>query len=103
MNLVFLPDEKADAYAIQAWSAGVATEDQQKRAFNCIVRELSGTYDMSFDPDSSRVSDFNEGKRHVGRALVNLINANLTVLYAEANKKAAVKTIQVDRKRKTNG
>lgn len=104
MNLKFLPENKADAFAIQAVALGTATEDQQKRAFSCIVRELAGTYDMTFDPESERASNFNEGRRHVGRALVNLINANITLLYQEAGKPAPVKQApQVHRKRKPNG
>ena len=99
----FLPDEIADAVAIEAWALGTATEDQQKRAFKCVVNELCGTYEQSFDPDNQHITAFNEGRRQVGRALVGLLHANLTLLYAEANKKAAVKTIEVNRKRKSNG
>lgn len=104
MNLKFLPDDKADAFAIQSFALGKATEDQMKRAFTCIVRELCGTYEMTFDPENDRVSNFNEGKRHVGRALVNLVNANVTLLYQAAERQPALKTpTQVHRKRKPNG
>lgn len=103
MNLKFIPDDIVDGYAIQALATGTATEDQQKRAFNCIVRELCGTYDMTFDPESERVSAFNEGKRHIGRVLVGLLSTNLTVLKEVEKAKTAAKQLTVNKRRKDNG
>ena len=102
MNLTFLPEDKADAYAIQALAKGEATPDQQKRAFKCIVQEIARTYEMTFNPESERVSNFNEGSRHVGRAIVGIVNANLTALYAELERKPMAKeqNLTVTRKRK---
>lgn len=97
-GLKFIPDEVADAYAIQALVRGEANEHQQIRAFKCIVEELCGTYDMTFDPDSPRVSDFNEGKRHVGRALVGLTSLNLGKLKKEDQPKEQ-DPVKVNRKR----
>lgn len=90
-KLTLLPKEIADSYAIQAVSRGTASEIQQKRAFKCLVEEICGTYSMTFDPDSQRQSDFNEGKRHVGRVLVGLANVNLgAIKEAEERLKARV-------------
>ena len=52
----------------------------QQRAYKCIVQELCGTYEMTFDPESPRQSDFNEGRRHIGRCLVGLANIPAEVL-----------------------
>lgn len=76
----FLPADQADAFAIQALGRGEADVHMQMRAFNCIVKELCGTYEMSFDPDNPRMSDFNEGRRHIGRALVGIVNMPAEVL-----------------------
>ncbi len=73
----FLPEELQDAYAIQAVARGEGGPHEQERAIKCIVEELAKTYDMTFDPESDRASAFNEGSRHVGRAIVGIINCNL--------------------------
>ena len=81
-----LPDDLHDAYAIQAVAEGVADEHQQQRAIKCIVEEIAGTYAQTFDPESARMSDFNSGRRHVGRTIVNIIHANVGKLKtAEVN------------------
>lgn len=67
--------DAADAAAIQALAAGVASEGQQKAALALIINRLCGTYDLSFRPGGMagvRASDFAEGKRHVGNQLVRL-------------------------------
>jgi len=73
----FLPKDIDDAYAIKALFRGEADEAAQKRAVRCIVEEICGTYEMSFDPSNERLSSFNEGKRHVGRVLVGIATINL--------------------------
>ena len=72
-----LPADLTDAYAIKAIAEGEGGPNEQIRAFRWIVNELCGTYNMSFDEESARMTDFNEGRRHVGRTLVNIINENL--------------------------
>ena len=97
----FLPKEIADSYAIQAVSRGTANDVQQKRAFKCLIEEICGTYAMTFDPESARKSDFNEGKRHVGRVLVGIANISLgSVKEAEQRieKREQAKTIVRTRK-----
>ena len=73
-KIKFLPQNPEDVRAIQALAKGVASDGQQVRAFKCIVYELAGTYDMTFDPHSAVQTAFNEGKRAVGRALVGTVN-----------------------------
>lgn len=100
-TIKFIPEKASDGYAIQALAEGKATPEQQKKAFNCIVRELSGAYDMSFDPESARITDFNEGKRHVGRAIVGLLSINLGKITeaetAQGKQQEAVKIINKKR------
>lgn len=62
----------ADTMAIKALAAGKASEGQQKRALDWIIKTLCGTYDLSFrpGPDGERDTAFAEGKRHVGLQLV---------------------------------
>lgn len=99
-DVKFVPENVVDGYAIQALAAGKATEDQQKRAFNCIVKEICGTYKMTFDPESDRVSNFNEGARHVGRVLVGLITLNLGEVKKNDERKESQQTgVKVTRKR----
>ena len=74
---VVLPADMTDAYAIKAVAQGEGGPNEQIRAFRWIIDELCNTYGMSFDEESSRMTDFNEGRRHVGRSLVNIINENL--------------------------
>lgn len=64
--------DDADIFAVQALAKGIASDGQQKRAFDHIVRTLCGTDRMTFWPgaeDGRRASDFAEGKRWVGLQL----------------------------------
>lgn len=70
--------EKADVAAMQALDRGDASPDAQKRALAFIVNNICRTYDLSFRPDSPRVTDFAEGKRYVGTQIVTLIKLNLS-------------------------
>lgn len=71
----WLPSEflKADVYAIKALAAGTASDLQQKRALNWIIR-MTDYYGMSYSPDNSNDTDFAEGKRFAGAQIVKLIN-----------------------------
>lgn len=62
-----------DAAAIKALNSGEATPDQQKKALSWIIKEACGIGLISFDPDNSRATDFNEGKRFVGVQLVAIL------------------------------
>ena len=81
---VVLPEDDLDTYAIQALFKGEASPEQQVRAMKCVIHEICGAYNMTFDPESQRWSDFNEGKRHVGRTLVNISTINVGVIKQNA-------------------
>jgi hypothetical protein len=64
--------EDSDIFALQALSAGIANEVQQRRAYDYVVRVLCETDRMTFWPgsdDGRRATDFAEGKRWVGLQL----------------------------------
>lgn len=93
-----LPQDDSDSYAIQALARGEATEAQQLQAFKCIVEEICGTYEMTFDPESERKTAFNEGSRHVGRVLVGIVKMNLGKL-----KEAEKRNLRLKQKGKNYG
>ena len=59
--------------AIKAFEAGKANEGQQKAAFEWIVNKLCDTHALSFR-DDQRATDFAEGRRSVGLALLIMLN-----------------------------
>ena len=62
-----LPEwSKQTAIAFQALAAGVANDGQQKTCIDWILYEAARIRDMTFNPDSARLSDFAEGRRFVG-------------------------------------
>jgi hypothetical protein len=64
--------EDADIFAIQAVANGTASDAQQQRAYDYVVRILCETDRMTFWPggeDGKRATDFAEGKRWVGLQL----------------------------------
>lgn len=69
--------EPADAAAIQALSGGLASPEQQRRALDWIITAASGTYELSFQPDSEHATSFAEGRRFVGLQIVKLMKVNL--------------------------
>jgi len=73
----------AQAAAVQALSHGTADKEQQIRALKWIVEDVCGTYDMSYRPDSTRDSDFAEGKRFVGNQIVKMTVLNIANLRSE--------------------
>lgn len=97
-----LPTNIADIYAIRALFNGTAEAEQQKRAVKCVVEEICQTYAMTFDPESDRQTAFNEGKRHVGRILVGIANANMAAINA-ADEKLEKLAKPVTRKGRPNG
>lgn len=62
--------------AFKAVQAGIANPSQQKLVLDTVIEKLCGYYDLSFRPgvDGARVTDFCEGKRWVGAAIVRAIN-----------------------------
>ena len=80
------PDfELADAASLQALQRGEATEEQQKRALDWIVKTAACTYDLSYRPTDNGDTDFAEGKRFVGLSIVKLLNINIAKLRGESN------------------
>lgn len=80
------PWELADASALQALMRGDANKDQQERALRWVIESACGTYDMSYRPgDSSRDTDFAEGRRFVGLQIVKLVKMNLSELRRKEN------------------
>lgn len=78
--------ELADASALQALIGGAATKDQQMRALKWVIESAAGTYDMSYRPgDTSRDTDFAEGRRSVGLQIVKLLKMNLSELRRQEN------------------
>lgn len=68
------------AYDLQALSNGVATDEQQKRALKFIVENLCETYGETFDADNARLDSYNQGRRWVGLAIVQIVKLNLTLV-----------------------
>jgi hypothetical protein len=64
------PYDEAITGAIKALNSGTANEGQQQRALKWIIEAVSGTYDLSYRPDSDRDTAFAEGKRFVGNQIV---------------------------------
>lgn len=60
-------------YALKALQTGDATKDQQQIALDFLIKNLCGTYEMTYMPDSQRDSDFAEGKRWVGNQMIKLL------------------------------
>jgi hypothetical protein len=69
-----------DALAIKAVAAGKASEGQQIRAMQWIIQAAARTYDETFVPGQSDLSDYLSGKRNVGLQLVKLINVPIDEL-----------------------
>lgn len=67
----------ADVAACQAMSQGVATPEQQVRAYRWIIEKGCMTYDETFHPEGERLSNFMQGRRFVGLKLVLFANASL--------------------------
>jgi hypothetical protein len=64
--------DDADIFALQAIAGGIASNAQQQRAYEYVVRILCETDRMTFWPggeDGRRATDFAEGKRWVGLQL----------------------------------
>jgi hypothetical protein len=66
--------------AIRALSSGAASEAQQKTAWDWIVYQASGYFDLSYRPgeDGRRATDFMEGRRFVGAQMLKMLQPALT-------------------------
>jgi len=68
-----------DIRAIQALAQGKASEQDQQRALDWIIKAAS-TYDEPFRPGSSDVVNYMLGRRSVGLAIVKLIKLKPDVI-----------------------
>lgn len=86
------PWEPADAAAIQACAMGLASVEQQKRAIQFIVKNICGTYDLSFRPggEGDRDTAFAEGKRFVGLQIFKFISLNVSALRGKLTEQGTV-------------
>ncbi|WP_040456271.1 hypothetical protein [Hoeflea sp. 108] len=82
---------KADCAALQALAAGIANEDQQKRALGAILH-ICGLHQPAWMPaehGGERDSSFAAGKQHVGFQIRKLITHSLSILTGESNDRPA--------------
>jgi hypothetical protein len=63
----------SDVVAIQAWAAGTANEDQQKRAFDWVLRQACILGEEPFLPDSDRETTLILGRNFAARQIVKLV------------------------------
>lgn len=74
------PFTKAELVSMQNLVKGEATEGQQKRALEWILRSVCELNGLSFRPEEgggARATDFAEGKRWVALQICKLINTNM--------------------------
>lgn len=81
----FMPPayELADVTAVQALSRGQANPEQQRRAFEWIVRKACATYDFPYRPggaDGERDTLIGLGRQFVGQQIVKLLHLNTSGL-----------------------
>lgn len=88
-SLTDLEIRKADCVALQAIYAGVATEEQQKRAFAAFLH-ICGVGNLAWMPDEhggERDTTFAAGKQFVGLQLRKLVTHPLDILTGERQEK----------------
>ena len=52
-----------------AW-VSVLNSYEGRYVINCILEEMARPFELSFNPDNSRLTDFREGERNVGNRLI---------------------------------
>ncbi len=74
----YLPAEykAGDVLSVQRLAEGNATKEEQIIAFKWIVEKAAGTYDLTYYPESSRDSDFSQGRRFAGLQIVKMLHIN---------------------------
>ena len=71
--------------ALKAMATGEASNEQQLLVYSYIVKKMCNIGGLSYHESSPTLTAFNEGKRHVGLSLLNLVETPL-----EALKKTAI-------------
>lgn len=72
--------ELAESAAFQALARGDASAHHQKLALDWIINKAAATYDLSFSPESDRLTAFAEGRRFVGLQVVKMLKLNIEQL-----------------------
>jgi hypothetical protein len=68
--------DNADIAALKALNAGVANEQQQKRALGWFLKQAARVDQVSYVPGDRDATMFNEGRRFAGLATIQLLQAN---------------------------
>jgi hypothetical protein len=64
---------EADVQALRAVAVGRASDAQQQRALDYVIRVICGTYDMPFRPGAPDLTAFAAGKQWAGQTIVWLL------------------------------
>lgn len=100
------PDHDEEVvYAIRAWSQGIASEGQQKCAWDYVMYVTGASEefnDLSYRPDDkggTRAMDFAEGKRFVGLMIRKLLRPEVTPqpVSRDAEVSRAIRGLQAQR------
>jgi len=86
-GLTMAPFEPHEASALQALWAGTADAHQQKIALTWILEGACGIHEISFSPKDGRITDFNEGRRFVGKQIAEILRTNVTLLVEKLRRK----------------
>lgn len=65
----------ADITALKALAVGIASKDEQMRAMKFIVGNICEADNLSFHPESERLTVFSEGRRFVGTEIRRFISS----------------------------
>jgi hypothetical protein len=84
-DFVSVAFEPADVSAFQALHKGEANADQQKRALDWVINKGAGFYELSFS-ENERDTNFSEGRRFVGKQIVNMLSLNISTLLRRTEK-----------------
>lgn len=64
----------ADIMALKAFAAGTANAEQQKRAYDYILLELSSTNKWPYDHESERDTHIAMGRQYVGQWILKFVH-----------------------------
>jgi hypothetical protein len=67
----------ADIIAVQTLFAGVASENQQKRAAAWFINNACATYELSYRPGDACETAFGEGRRFAGLQTLKMLRLSV--------------------------
>lgn len=76
MNSDPLKLDELDIATIKALYHGRADSDQQRHAFDVIIKKICRAGALSFEEDARKTA-FNEGQRYVGLQLIDVVQVDL--------------------------